>query len=155
MVKEGCSKLIELSSLQFYALLQCIFISAVMLYQFIWFAFAVKSSADCFVYGKLNELENSGTIVYQYIVNGNTYENYGTRNGVAITVQQIEVEYLSFAPSFSRINTFYSNWLSFIVAYLIYFTFTTLLFFIPNDTMPTNSYFYFTKKKPWVNIIEK
>jgi hypothetical protein len=30
-----------------------------------------------------------------------------------------------------------------------------MIFFIPNETMPRNSFFYFTRKKPWIHMIVK
>jgi hypothetical protein len=111
--------------------------------------------ADCFVYGKMNELKNSGTLAYRYHANNKVYEDYGTRNEIPIAQEQIEIKYLPFWPSMSRINTFEGNWLGFFIAYAVYFTISSMIFLIPNDTMPRNSYFYFTKKKPWVNMIVK
>ena len=154
-MKHPFKQQIELSRTQFFILLQSIFIGIVLLYQLMWFCFGKNVYAECFVYGRLNELENSGTIMYKYVVNNHTYEDYGTRNEISTATKSINIRYLSFAPSIARINTFYAHWIGFIIAYFIFFTFTTLLFFIPNDTMPARSYFYFTKKKPWVNIIEK
>jgi hypothetical protein len=146
---------VELSRYQFYLLLQSIFISIVLLYQLIWFFAGNTTIADCIVYGRKNELKNSGTIAYRFITNNKLYEDYDTRNEAVILNDQIEIVYLSFLPSFSRINSFKNNWLGYIIAYGLFCTFTSLLFFIPNDTMPAGTYFYFTKKKPWVNMIEK
>lgn len=149
------NKYIELSRYQFYAVLQSIFIGLVLIYQLIWYGFGTPTMAECIVYGRQNELALSGTIQYRYWVHNRHYQSETTRNEMPITQAEISICYLRFAPSISRANNFYSVWYGFIIAYFIYFTFTTLLFFIPNDTMPANTYFYFTKKKPWINLIEK
>ncbi len=148
-------RFVELSRYQFYLLLQTIFIGMVLLYQLIWFIAGDTIMGDCIVYGRKNELINSGTIAYRFIVKDKLFEDYDTRNEATIINDKIEIVYLCFLPSFSRINSFKNNWLGFIIAYSIFCAFTTLLFFIPNDTMPAGTYFYFTKKKPWVNLIEK
>ncbi len=145
---------IELSKFKFYLLFQCIFIFGVLSYQLLWY-FGKTTMADCYVYGRINELKNSGTLAFRYYVNNKVYEDYATRNEIPITQEQIEIKYLPFWPSMSRINTFEGNWLGFLIAYAIYFTISSMIFLIPNDTMPKNSYFYFTKKKPWVNMIVK
>jgi hypothetical protein len=146
---------IELSSFKFYLLLQTLMIGSIMLYQLVWFVFGTTTMADCFVYGHKNELQNSGTLYYRYNAFEKDYEDYGTRNEVPISLENVEIKYLSFAPSFSRINSFENNWLGFIIAYGLFLVITSLIFLIDNDTMPKNSYFYFTKKKPWINMIVK
>lgn len=103
----------------------------------------------------MNELKNSGTLAYRYFVDNKMYEDYATRNETPIAQENIEIKYLPFWPSISRLNTFAGNWLGFLIAYALYFTISSMIFLIPNDTMPRNSYFYFTKKKPWVNMIVK
>jgi hypothetical protein len=146
---------IELSSFKFYLLLQTLVVGSIMLYQLLWLVFGTTTMADCFVYGHKNELQNSGTLYYRYNTFEKNYEDYGTRNEVPISQESIEIKYLSFAPSFSRINSFENNWLGFIIAYGLFLVITSLIFLIDNDTMPKNSYFYFTKKKPWINMIVK
>ncbi len=154
MKKKKQGSFIELSKFKFYLLFQCAFIIGVLSYQLLWY-FGKTTMADCYVYGRMNELKNSGTLAYRYVVNDSLYEDYATRNEIPITQEQIEIKYLPFWPSMSRINTFEGNWLGFLIAYSIYFTISSMIFLIPNDTMPKNSYFYFTKKKPWVNMIVK
>jgi hypothetical protein len=146
--------LIEVSKFKFYLLFQCIFIFGVLSYQLVWY-FGKTTMADCYVYGRMNQLENSGTLAYRYMANDSLYEDYATRNGTPIAQEQIEIKYLTLWPSVSRLNTFEGNWLGFLIAYAIYFTISSMIFLIPNDTMPKNSYFYFTKKKPWINMIVK
>jgi hypothetical protein len=145
---------IEFSKFRFYLLFQCIFIFGVLSYQLLWY-FGKTTIADCYVYGRMNELKNSGTLAYRYFVDDKKFEDYATRNEIPITQETIEIKYLPFCPSMSRLNNFSGNWLGFLIAYLICFTISSIIFLIPNDTMPRNSYFYFTKKKPWVNMIVK
>jgi hypothetical protein len=149
------SSFIELSRFQFYLMLQTLFIGMVLLYQLIWFIYGKNIMADCIVSGRLNELQNSGTILYKFAIADQTYNDYDTRNEATIINNQIEIVYLSFYPRLSRINRFYNNWLGFIIMYGLFCAFTSALFLIPQETIPANTYFYFTKKKPWVNIIEK
>jgi hypothetical protein len=111
--------------------------------------------AECYVYGRMNELKNSETLAYRYVVHNKIYEDYATRNEVPITQETIEIKYLVFWPSISRVNTFSGNWLGFLIAYAIYYSISSMIFLIPNETMPRNSYFYFIKKKTWVNTIVK
>jgi hypothetical protein len=125
-----------------------------MCYQICWF-FGKTTLAECYVFGNKRTIENSGTLVYRYYVGAKMYEDYTTRNETPTVQSNIEIKYLPFWPSLSRLNTFAGNWLGFIIAYAIFFTVTSMIFLIPNDTMPRNSYFYFTKKKPWVNMIVK
>jgi hypothetical protein len=145
----------EISKFKLYLLLQFIFIAIVLLYQLIWFTYGKNTMAECFVNGRINQLENSGTMVYRFEANGKFYEDYDTRNGAPVVQDHIEIKYLSFAPSLSRINSFESNWLGYFIAYGIFCTILSIIFLIPNDTMPRNSFFYFTKKKPWINMIVK
>ena len=145
---------IEFSKFRFYLLFQCIFIFGILSYQLLWY-FGKKTTAECYVYGRVNELNNSGTLAYRYFVNDKKYEDYATRNEIPVTQEVIEIKYLPFWPSMSRLNNFYGNWLGFIIAYAVYFTISSMIYLIPNDTMPKNSYFYFTKKKPWINMIVK
>jgi hypothetical protein len=152
----------ELSKFRFYLALQCLFIGLVLLYQLVWLKFGVTTPAfgevtDVYwknVRGPLSK-ELSGTVTYEYNVNGQTYMDYDTRNGLDISTTNVEVVYLSFAPSMSRLNTFYNNWYGFGIAYAIFFTITSFIFLIPNDTMPMNSFIYFTSKKPWLHMVIK
>jgi hypothetical protein len=152
--RKNKNSFIELSKFKFYLLFQCVFIFGVLSYQLLWY-FGKTAMADCYVYGRMNELENSGTLAYRYVVGDKIYEDYATRNETPVAQETIEIKYLTFWPSMSRLNTFSGNWLGFLIAYAIYFTISSMIFLIPNDTMPRNSYFYFTKKKPWVNMIVK
>jgi hypothetical protein len=152
--KKKKDSFIEFSKFTFYLLFQFVFIFGILSYQLLWYC-SKKTVADCYVYGRMNELQNSGTLVYRYFVNNKKYEDYTTRNEISVAQQTIEIKYISFWPSMSRVNTFSGNWLGFLVGYGIYFSITSIIFLIPNDTMPRNSYFYFTKKKPWVNMIVK
>ncbi len=149
---------LELSKFKFYLLLQYIFLIPVMCYQLCWY-FGKTTTADCYVKGIVrpdyDNTETSGTLFYSYEADGKLYEDYATRNGTPISQKNIEVKYLSFCPSLSRLNTFEGNWLGFIIAYGIFFTITSIIFFVPNETMPRNSYIYFTKQKPWVHMIVK
>jgi hypothetical protein len=151
-------KNIEFSRFQLYFLLQFIFIGLVMLYQLLWY-FGGTTKADCSV--TINDLNynnaiiNSGTLSYIYHVGNKAYTDYTTRNEIPLEQKEIEVKYLKFWPSMSRVNTFEDNWLGFIITYGVFFTFTSVFFLIDNDTVPNRSYFYFTRKKPWINIIIK
>jgi hypothetical protein len=139
-------------------LLHGIFIGLILLYQSIWFFFSEKTMASSNIYwGPYKELRviEPGTILYHYQVNGIDYSGETTRNGIPITEQTIEIRYLTFSPSISRPDTYASNWLGFQIAWLIFFVITSMIFFIPNDTMPRNSYFYFTRRKPWIHMIIK
>ena len=152
------NKHIELSRFQLYFLVQIIFIGLIMLYQLLWY-FGETTMGDCSVttnrYTYKNSLKNSGTLSYSYKVNEVVYDDYTTRNEIPLEQNQIEIKYLSFWPSMSRVNTFMDNWAGFLITYAIFFAFTSLLFLIDNDTVPHKSYFYFTKKKPWINMIIK
>lgn len=150
---------IELSRFQLYFLLQFIFIGIIMLHQLIWLYQSETIIADCSVtsnrYTYKNSIVNSGTLSYRYKANETIYDDYTTRNEIPLEQKEIEVKYLKFWPSMSRVNTFEDNWLGFIITYALFFVFTSGFFLIDNDTVPNRSYFYFTKKKPWVNMIIK
>ena len=93
--------------------------------------------------------------MYAYRAGDKIYTETTTRNETPLLQTTIRIRYLTFMPGVSRLDTYEGNWLGFQVALLIFFVITTMIFFIPNDTMPGKSYFYFTRKKPWINMIVK
>ena len=149
---------LEFSRFQLYFIVQGIFIGLIMIYQLLWF-FGKTTRADCSVTTNdltyKNSIINSGTLSYRYYANEQAYDDYTTRNEIPLTQKEIEIKYLSFWPSMSRVNTFMDNWAGFLITYSIFFAFTSLLFLVDNDTVPNKSYFYFTSKKPWINMIIK
>lgn len=147
----------ELSKFKFYLFLHLLFIGPVLLYQSIWL-FSNTTTAYCYAYNAeqlIGRHEDPGTLVYHYLVDDKMYRETTTRNEIPIDQHTISIKYLPFYPSWSRPDTFESNWAGFIIAWGIFFVITTMIFFIPNETMPRNSYFYFTKRKPWINMIVK
>lgn len=152
-------KHIEFSRFQLYFLLQFIFIALVLLYQSLWYFASTTTLADCSVTSNdltyKNAIINSGTLSFRYKVNDKIYDDYTTRNEIPLEQKEIEVKYLNTWPSSCRVNTFENNWLGFMITYGLFFVFTSMFFLIDNDTVPNRSYFYFTRKKPWVNIIQK
>jgi hypothetical protein len=148
---------IEFSKFRFYLLLHGLFIGVVLLYQSLWI-FSDTTMAACGTYwGPYKERRNiePGTLMYAYRVNDNVYTESTTRNGTPISQEFIRVRYLTFWPSVSRLDSYEGNWLGFQIAWLIFFVITSMIFFIPNPTMPKNSYIYFTGKKPWIHMIVK
>lgn len=152
-------KHVEFSRFKLYFLVQFIFIVPIMLYQLLWFFASTTTLADCSITTNTlnykNAIINSGTLSYRYKANETIYEDYTTRNEILLEQKEIEVKHLNFWPSMSRVNTFEDTWLGFIITYSLFFIFTSAFFLIDNDTVPNRSYFYFTRKKPWVNIIQK
>jgi hypothetical protein len=154
------SNLLEFSKFRFYLLLQGIVLFSILLYQLVWFVFGETTIANCkanfhATHGHKDLEENSGTLLYNYYAGEYFYEDYTTRNGTPLAQTEVEIKFLRFAPNISRLNTYEGNWLGFIIAYGIFFTITSLIFLIPNDTMPANSYIYFSRQKPWVHMIVK
>jgi hypothetical protein len=152
----------ELSKFRFYLALQFLFVGFVLLWQLVWFCCGKTTAAlgevtDVYWKNNRNKFskEFSGSVTYTYYVNGVQYDDYDTRNGLDISTTEVEVVYLNFLPSWSRLNTFYNNWYGFGIAYLIFFTITSFIFLIPNDTMPSNSFIYFSKRKPYLHMIIK
>ncbi|MDB5201030.1 MAG: hypothetical protein JWQ27_439 [Ferruginibacter sp.] len=90
-----------------------------------------------------------------YKVDDNLYEDYVTRNEVPLSQDSINIRYLSFLPSVCRVDSFEGNYLGYIIAWILFFVFTTMVFFIPNDTMPKNSFIYFSRQKPFIHMIVK
>ena len=155
--KRSPSPFFELSKVGLYLLLHAIFIGAILLYQAVWL-FSETTTAYCYAYNEeqlLSSNENPGTLVYHYIAGNKMYRETTTRNEFPLTVHTIEIRYLSFMPSISRVNNFYDNWLGYIMAWIIFFVISSLIFFIPNETMPKNSFFYFTSQRPWIHMIVK
>ena len=151
------SYFLELSRVQLYLVLHAVFIGSFLLYQSLWI-FSKTTSAYCYAYNEEQLVargQSPGTLVYHYVVNDKMYRETTTRNEIPLTQHSIQVKYLSFYPAFSRIDSFYGNWAGFVMAWGIFFVITTMIFFIPNDTMPSNSFFYFTSKKPWIHMIVK
>lgn len=148
---------LELSKFRFYLLLHIIFIGAILLYQSIWQT-GVTTIAYCYAYNEeqlVKRGESPGTLVYHYLVDSKMYRETTERNELPLTQHQIRIRYLPFYPSISRPDTFKGNWLGFIIAWGLFFIISTMIFFIPNETMPSNSYFYFSRKKPWIHMIVK
>jgi hypothetical protein len=148
---------LELSKVQLYLLIHGLFWFFVLSYQSLWL-FSEKTMATCWAYeGPYAERRriNPGTLMYQYHVGDRLITESTTRNGVPITQQTIEIRYLPWWPELSRPNTYESNWLAFVISWLLLFTITSIIFFIPNETMPRNSYFYFNRQKPFIHMIVK
>ncbi len=156
MKKTQKSSFIELSKLQLYLVLHGIFIGFILLYQGLWL-FSKTTVAQCYtnVYGGDKFAEGSGTLVYKYRVEGKDYSDYTTRNEAPLSENTVEIQYLPFWPSMSRINDDEHKWLGFMIGYAIFFAVTSIIFFVPNPTMPRHSYFYFTKQKPFIHMIVK
>lgn len=150
------SSFTELSKLQLYLWMHGIFIGLILLYQGLWL-FSKPTVAECYtnVNGEIIYKQNSGTIVYNYKVDGIHYSDYTTRNEAPLSGQTVEIQYLTFWPSMSRVNDFNHKWLGFMIGYAMFFAVTSIIFFIPNPTMPRHSYFYFTKQKPFIHMIVK
>lgn len=151
------TRFLELSKIQLYLLLQGIFIGLILLYQLCWL-FSEQTTAYCYAYNEaqlVSRNESPGTLVYQFMVGNKVYRETTTRNEIPLDQHYVPVRYFSFAPGISRLDTFYGNWADFIMAWGIFFVITTMIFFIPNETMPRNSYFYFTRSKPWIHMIVK
>lgn len=148
---------LELSKNKLYLLLHGIFIGSILLYQSLWL-FSDTAMAYCYAYNEdqlVKRGQSPGTLVYHYVVDGKMYRETTTRNELPLSQHSIRIRYLPFYPEFSRVDNHYGNWLSFEIAWAIFFVITTMIFFIPNETMPKNSYFYFTDQKPWIHMIVK
>lgn len=155
--KKIINSFLELSKFKLYLLFHGIFIGAILLYQSVWL-FSKTTNADCYAYNAENLLRKGlspGTLVYHYWVNDQMYFENTTRNEIPIAQNSIRIRYLNFYPSISRVDSFAGNWLGFVIAWGIFFVITSMIFFLPNETMPNNSYFYFTKQKPWIHMIVK
>ncbi len=148
---------LELSKIKLYLLLNGIFIGSILLYQCAWL-FSKTTIAYCYAYKEeqlVSRGESPGTLVYHYVVDDKMYRETTTRNELPLSQHNIRVRYLPFLPAISRVDNHFGNWLGFEMAWGIFFVITTMIFFIPNETMPPNSYFYFTNKKPWIHMIVK
>lgn len=148
---------LELSKRQLYFTLHALFIGCSLLYQSIWL-FSKTTTAYCYAYNEeqlVERGESPGTLVYHYMVEGKMYRETTTRNELPLNQHYIQVRYLSFCPSVSRLDSFYGNWAGFVLAWGLFFVITSMIFFIPNETMPKRSYFYFTRKRPFIHMIVK
>lgn len=155
--KKNSRPYFELSKIKLYLLIHGVFIGSILLYQSIWL-FSKPTNAYCYAYNAdqlISRHQEPGTLVYHYLVNNKMFIETTTRNGVPLDQHYIQIRYIPLFPSFSRPDTFESNWAGFIIAWGIFFVITSMIFFIPNETMPRNSYFYFTRRKPWINMIVK
>ena len=148
---------LELSKWQLYLALHALFIGCCLLYQSLWI-FSETTTAYCYAYNEEQLVargETPGTLVYHYMVDGKMYRETSTRNELPLTQHYIPVRYLRFYPSISRVDSFYGNWAGFLMAWGLFFVITSMIFFIPNETMPKRSYFYFTGKRPFIHMIVK
>ncbi len=155
--RKSTASFIEFSKLQLYLLFHGIFIGTILLYQSIWL-FSKTTMAYCYAYNEeqlLSRNETPGTLVYHYIVADKMYRETTTRNEIPLSQHSIRIRYLPFLPAFSRPDTWSHSWAGFEIAWFIFFIISSMIFFIPNETMPRNSFFYFTRKKPWIHMIVK
>lgn len=155
--RKSYSSFLEFSKPRFYLLIHATVIGLILLYQSAWL-FSKSTTAYCYAYNSEQLLargEDPGTLVYHYLVDNELHRETTTRNGIPIDQHYINIRYFSLFPSFSRPDTFYGNWGAFIIGWGLFFVISTLIFFVPNETMPRNSFFYFTRRKPWINMIVK
>ncbi len=150
-------KILEFSKLKFFLLLHGIFVGGILCYQALWIFSEKVTAASGTYWGPYAERRNinPGTVVYAYRAGDQIFTGTTTRNGMSVKDTTLTIRYLTYFPSVSRPATYEGQWLAFQVAWLIFFVITGMIFFIPNETMPANSYFYFTKKKPWIHMIVK
>lgn len=155
--RKNAGYFLELSKLQLYLLFHGIFIGIILLYQGFWI-FSGTTDAYCYAYNEEQLTargETPGTLVYHYKVHDKMYRETTTRNELPLTMHHIRIQYLKFMPSVSRPDHFMWKWTGFIIAWGIFFVISTMIFFIPNETMPRNSFFYFSRKRPWIHMIVK
>ncbi|MEO6489223.1 MAG: hypothetical protein ABIO04_04710 [Ferruginibacter sp.] len=155
--RRSSTPFLELSKYKLYFTLHAIFIGIILLYQSAWL-FSKTTNAYCYAYNEqqlVSRNESPGTLVYHYIVKDKMYRELTTRNEIPLSQHSIRIRYLPFEPSISRLDTFEGQWAGFVIFWGIFFVITTMIFFIPNETMPPNSYFYFNKRKPWIHMIVK
>lgn len=144
-----------LSKHQTYFALHGAFILAVLLFQTFWL---FSRTTDAWIEGfgraaQSGKFKSIETMTIDYAVNGQEYETTVTRNATPAEQQTIRVRYSKLWPDVCRLDTFEGNWLQPIIIYIIFFIFTTILFFVPNkDVLPKGTVFIFSKQRPWIKI---
>lgn len=95
----------------------------------------------------------AGPLVYFYQAGDKTYQNEVMRNGVSLFEQTLPVRYLQFAHASSRPIGFRWEWQGFLIFYGIFLVVSSVVLLTDNETFPRRSALYFTRKKPFINMI--
>ena len=138
----------------FYIFLHIVFIGLILLYQSIWFYKSNTTEGKVLILTKMapkGEKKNIQTIVIRYVVGNTIYDKPYTTDILRDKI--VRMRYLTFAPDWSRPDTFIGNWLTLLVVYFVFFLFTSITLLIDNDLMPGGTRIAFRRRKPWVEIL--
>jgi hypothetical protein len=140
-----------------YFALQGLFLLGILMYQSPWL-FSNTTVGIIKEFGYAPYLRGRKTIELMnvdYLVNDKLYNRTYTRNATPDSQQNIIIRYLTFMPGASRIDTPVGEWEEPLLWYVVFFIFTSMMFFIPNDTTPKDMLVTISNKKPWVTFSNK
>jgi hypothetical protein len=126
-------------------------IAILICYQGMWL-FSKTTEGEILNFGhdprkRYRSIEN---VTVQYIVNNKIYIDTYLRNGLNGTAKKISIRYLSFAPSFSRLNTVIGNWGLVLVVLAISIP-SLSIFFLIQDIVPNGTVFILTRSFPFIH----
>jgi len=148
-----------LTKFKFYVLLQLLSIVLLLLYQSIWL-FSSTTEGRIENFGRQlgrrvsKRVENSGTMVVSYTINGTTYEEEYTRNETPLWQKTVRIRYLLFAPSISNLDSFIGQWLGPLIVLLIFFLASSMILLMHNTVFPKGTLFELSRLYPYIQMHE-
>jgi hypothetical protein len=89
-----------------------------------------------------------------YVVDGNTYKASYMRNDISFMQDSVQIIYLPFSPSSSRINSFMGIAAEPLAWWLVFLMASAMLFFTDNVVYSKGTVFRAQKKFPWIIMEE-
>ncbi len=140
-----------LSKANTYFLLQAFCAVCLLLCQSIWLDSQPVNAAVTGFYTKEDQKygpEDFVTVAYK--VRDSVYRSYFPGDALDHRITTLRIRCLCCIPAVARIDDFVGNWLFYLIIYVIWFLFTSILFFVPNDIVPRGSLFRVSHGFPWV-----
>jgi len=139
-----------LSRTKTYFLLLGLFIGICLLYQGIWLiSSTAKGDILSFGHGSGRGYRSIENVEVNYTVHDVMYDVFFLRSGTPKYDSTVQIRYLLFAPSWSRINTFAGNWGLVLVTSAVFFSILTVVF-LQKQIIPYSAQFIFGKKFPFL-----
>ena len=93
-------------------------------------------------------------ILVTYKVGGRIYDAGYLRNDIPFDTRYVTVRYLSFAPSYSRVNTFMGVAAEPLAWWLVFFLASSMLLLTNNLVFSKGTQFFIRRKFPWISMEE-
>ena len=142
----------KLSKPSAYIFFVCCLISILICYQGMWlFSNTTEGEILNFGHGSGKKYRSIENVTVQYIVKNKAYVDTYLRNGLNGTSRKVSIRYLTFAPSFSRLNTVIGNWGLVLVVTAISIPCISI-FFLIQDIVPNGTLFILTRSFPFIHV---